>query len=193
MKKKGILGIFIGVGLLALGMGTQGVSAAEFEESVDAAGYRHSRDVRFTCTFEGPAVVVKGAIPLVCTAFGQFDRPMWGGPGGGDFDGDGDSDNQLTVICGNSVVYSDGVIATFPSNTTTELRSIVPGVATVTMRSLNPGMFSGPLGSVLRVDMPGTPQALLTGVCHLNHKMMPPSGPFNPAPAPVPAPGPHFN
>jgi hypothetical protein len=143
-------------------------------------------DVRFSCTFEGPAVVVKGAVPLVCTAFGEFER---------DFDRfdrddrdddkdddhhgdrrdrrnrrDRDDDDHLTVICGNAVLYSDGVIATSPTNNTTELRSVVPGVTTLTIRSLNQGFFRGPLGSILRIDIPGAPQALLTGVCHLNRR-----------------------
>ncbi len=132
------------------------------------------RDTRFTCTFEGPTVVPvpagKGGIvplpvPLVCTAFGEFERR---------FDDDrkfrDDGDDHLTVICGNAVLYSDGVIATFPTSNAAELRSIVPGVAIVTIRTLTQGSFRGPLGSVLRIDIPGTPQALLTGVCHLNRR-----------------------
>ena len=148
--------IFI-LGVLGLVCGMTSVFAGE----LNRPGY--SDDVRFTCTFEGPAVIVKGAIPLVCTAFGQFDRPN------GSYVS-GDDDDHLTVICGNAVLYSDGIIATFPTTNTTELRSIIPGVTTVTIRTLTPGVFTGPLGSLLRIDIPGAPQALLTGVCHLNRR-----------------------
>ena len=124
-------------------------------------------DVRFNCAFEGPAVVVKGAVPLVCTAFGGYLQED-----GTPLSDDGD---HLTVICGNSVVYSDGLVVTSPTANTTEIRSMVPGVASITMRSLNPGVFTGPLGSVLRIDIPGTPQALLTGVCHQNFRGLTPA------------------
>ncbi|MEO7164726.1 MAG: hypothetical protein ABI041_17525, partial [Bdellovibrionia bacterium] len=145
------------------------------------------RDVRFSCTFEGPAVIVKGAVPLVCTAFGEFERRRDRDRNDNDRDHDRDhdrdrddrrfdrDDDHLTVISGNSVLYADGVIATSPTNNTTELRSIVPGVTTLTIRSLNTGSFRGPLGSILRIDIPGAPQALLTGVCRLNRHD---NGPF---------------
>ena len=144
------------------------------------------RDVRFSCAFEGPAVIVKGAVPLVCTAFGEFERDRRDHDHDhdhdaldgrdGDRDRDRDDEDHLTVICGNSVLYADGVFATSPTNNTVELRSIVPGVTTVTIRALTPGVFRGPLGSLLRIDIPGAPQALLSGVCHLNRRGG--SGPF---------------
>jgi hypothetical protein len=127
---------------------------------------------KFSCTFEGPAVIVKGALPLVCTAFGEFTKTILPTPVQ-------DFDDHLTVICGNAVLYSDGVFATFPTTNTTELRSLVPGVTNITIRSLTPGVFTGPLGAILRIDIPGTPQALLTGVCHINKHNFPGNIPVN--------------
>lgn len=152
------------VGVLSLMLASFSSFAAESGPVIQQAPVT---DVRFNCAFEGPAVVVKGAVPLVCTAFGGYLQEN-----GSPLSDDGD---HLTVICGNSVVYSDGLVVTQPTANTTEIRSMVPGVASITMRSLNPGVFTGPLGSVLRIDIPGTPQALLTGVCHQNFRVLTPA------------------
>jgi hypothetical protein len=145
-KQISILGV---LGLLS------GLSSA-----LGAESFAVSNDIRFNCTFEGPIGIGKGAVPLICTAIGRFQKPVVATP----ID---NFDDHVTVICGNSVVYSEGVIATFPTSNTAELRSIIPGAATITIRTLNTGVFTGPLASLLRI--PGAPETVISGVCHLDN------------------------
>ena len=151
------------LGILGLLTGLTSAFAEESAQSVGALAAVVGH--RFSCTYEGPALVGKGVAPLVCTAFGDFTFPITS-----TLTGDGD---HLTVICGNTVLYSDGVLANFATTSTVELRSVVPLVANLTIRTLTPSVFTGPLGSVLRLDVPGTPPALLTGVCRIHDVTLP--------------------
>ncbi len=112
---------------------------------------------RFSCTYSGVTFFGKGSVPQVCTVFGDFFMPTGM-----------TTDNRLTLVCGTNVLYSDAVIASFPTNDTTELRSIVPGAIALSLRTHRPGVFTGTLSSALRIDLPDTPPTLLTGACHLS-------------------------